>query len=331
MNKTKHSWIIILIIAIVFMSCLIMFFAKDTPLPGYIDESSTAEPPITPVTVNLNIYTLPETKFSIGIPEGWQKVNRNGRVSFIHKASASTIEIEEVNYNPEITMMTKESASTSAIAAGYNFLEFYWIDNSSFAIIYTKGTNESVTNYIETVHFDRKNIIRVTYIIKGEHYQKLQATVEQSIDSIEWERKDPIPKEFILQYNSFGNFEFGSPIGWTSGITDGAYYAQDTQTGATMVITAVESDFTYEKVSQLDYVKTASRGRSNFALRSYAADKKIIRGTAVYAHNGQQYMMMQYLIASGTYEYSITFECPVSAYEQTQSLYENAIKLFRIF
>lgn len=331
MNKTKHSWVVILIVSIAFMSCLIMLFAKDTPLPGYIDEGTAPEPTTTPIAVSLNTYTLPESGFSVGIPEGWQKVNGNGKISFIHKASASTIEIEESNYNPEIAMTTKESVSTSAIAAGYNFLDFYWIDNSSFVITYTKGTNESLINYIETVHFDRKNIVKVTYIIKGEYYQKLQATIEQSIDSIQWEREDPIPKEFILQYNSFGNFEFGSPIGWTSGITDGAYYAQDTQTGATMVITAVESDFTYEKISQLDYVKIASRGRSNFALRSYVADEKIIRGTAVYAQNGQQYMMMQYLIASGTYEYSITFECPVSAYEQTQSLYENAIKLFRIF
>ena len=319
------------IVIIVMIVTLITIFGQNKPLPGYVETETAGTESTSECAVSVKTYIAPKTGLTLSIPEEWQQVNKNGNALFVHRASASSIEIQEDDYYPDITAATAELLASRITAKGYDFKSFNWMSNSSFALTYSKTLNGRSTNYIEITEFDRNNIVRIIYSADSEYYNKIKTAIEQSIDSIQWEPKNPIPEEFMLQYSEYGNFEFGIPIGWTTGTNNGAYYAQDNKTGAIMVLTATQSSITYENVSQLDYVSIASQGRNSFALRSYSADKNIIRGTAVYTSNNQQYMLMQYLIANGSYEYSITFECPVSVYDQTEALYNNAIALFRVF
>lgn len=330
MPKINKPWAG-LIVAIIFLACLFALFGESTPLPGYVEEETSTEPTTVTEDVSMQSYTEPVTGLTIQIPEEWQKVNTDGSISFIHRESSSAVEISVEDYNPSVTTATAESSATATTAAGYTFNAFNWLDNCSYILTYTKNNENTQINYIRITQFDRDHIVQILYTINGEAYVKLESAVTQSIESIEWDRQNPIPSDFMLYYNEFGNFEFGSPINWSSAIQNGSYYAQDSDTGATMVITVTQSNITYENISQIDYVSIASQGRSNFALRTYSADANIIRGTAVYMYNGQQYMMMQYLLATGEYEYSITFDCPVSAYEKIATLYDEAIDLFRIF
>lgn len=330
MPKINKPWAGIAV-AIVFVACLFAVFSQSSPLPGYVDTTTTSPTTTEAPNIEMQSYTAQTTGLTIQIPIDWQKVNLDGGVSFVHRGSASSIEIKESDYYPSITSITADSAATQTTANGYVYQAFNWIDNSSYALTYLKQDNEKTTYYIEVTQFDRSHVVCVLYTINGEYYAALEPEITASIDSIQWDKQDPIPADFVLHYNEFGNFEFGSPITWSSAVQNGAYYAQDPQSGATMVITVSQSNITYENISQLDYVSIASQGRSNFALRSYTADKNIIRGTAVYMYNGEQYMMMQYLIANGQYEYGITFDCPVSAYDSIAELYDEAIDLFRIF
>lgn len=42
-------------------------------------------------------------------------------------------------------------------------------------------------------------------------------------------------------------------------------------------------------------------------------------------------MLRQYMVATGTYEYNITEECPMDTYDSVSEQLEDVIKLFRIF
>ena len=334
MRPKKRSFIVILFIVILIFTGLYFIINQQTPLPGYVGDTSS----ITSTLENedtigeMETYQDPDTGFSISIPIDWQQVTMDGYQTFIHSASASSIQIQVQDYYPQVNMVTQETVSSLAAQQGYTLLNFYWNDNSSYVTMYQgTGNNGAVMDYIELVYFDRSNVITVYYTFNSEYYDRLEDIITATVDSISWERADPIQADLRLYYNEIGNFEFATPINWISGIQNGTYYAQDESTGSALTVSVAESTSTFAGVSQLDYVNQASTSRSNFMLSSYNADDNIIYAMGSYTYNNQQIIFVQYLIASGSFQYNLTFECPASSFDGQKERINTAVEYFRIF
>ena len=98
-----------------------------------------------------------------------------------------------------------------------------------------------------------------------------------------------------------------------------------------MSIKANTSYYTYTDITQFDYIGYASQSRSNFALQEFTCDNNIVYAKSTYVTNNTQMSLIQYMMATGEYEYTVTFESPTSQAEANIELYSNLIDCFRIF
>ncbi len=328
----KKGWFIAIMAAIV-VFLVIIITKQQTPLPSYnsANDPETTTEYETVKQVDSFTYTDETTGLSIAIPDEWQKVIKSGYTTFIHSPTASSIQIQVQDYYPEVNIVSATSVSTEIATLGGEYIDFYWIDNSSFVSTYKLYNGSLTTDYIEYTLFDRQNVIRIVYTINDEYYDDLQDYITYSLDSISWEKSDPVPTTMNLYYSETGDFEFGTPIGWTGGLVDGAYYASDTTTGASYTITVTASNANFSNVSQINYVSYASQNRTNFILQSFAKDDTNIYATYTYNNGDTRMMVRQFMIANGNYEYSLTEECPMTTYDQISDLFDDLISVFRIF
>ena len=75
-------------------------------------------------------------KYSLSIPKEWTQVVENDTVSFVHKASGSTLRLETYAYDPNINNVTSESISTKIAADGKTFVSFTRKGDSSYEVTY---------------------------------------------------------------------------------------------------------------------------------------------------------------------------------------------------
>lgn len=327
----RYKFLIIIGIIIIMVAAFAGIIQQQTPLQGYVETSSPSSSSSS-TTEEMTSFTDSVTGFTMNVPASWTKVTMDGCPTFIHRASASSVQIQVQDYYPQINSVTTESVSASLSQDEFTLLDFYWVDSSSYVSTYTgSSASGTISDYIELVYFDRSHIITVLYTIPDEYYSRLSDTISTSIDSISWTPADPIPDGYRLYYNEFGNFEFATPLDWVSAIQNGAYYAQDSVTGAVLTVAVYESNTNYSNVTQMDYAAYASQGRSNFLLSSFSADDNLLYADGSYTANGQQMYFIQYRIANGSYEYSISFECPASTYQSAVDAINTSVEYFRYF
>ena len=102
-------------------------------------------------TIETQIYTDDTMKYSLSIPKEWTQVVENDTVSFVHKASGSTLRLETYAYDPNINNVTSESISTKIAADGKTFVSFTRKGDSSYEVTYQDQKNVTY-DYIGIVH-----------------------------------------------------------------------------------------------------------------------------------------------------------------------------------
>ena len=108
MQPNKRRFLAIRVIVILIFTGLYFIINQQTPLPGYVGDTSS----ITSTLENedtigeMETYQDPDTGFSISIPIDWQQVTMDGYQTFIHSASASSIQIQVQDYYPQVNMVT---------------------------------------------------------------------------------------------------------------------------------------------------------------------------------------------------------------------------------
>lgn len=334
MEFIKNRKWLILCFTIIAVLLLIIIFDQSSPLPNYIGITETLSQPETEdlPKVDTVVYKDDKTGFMMDIPADWSKVIKDGCTTFIHSASASSVQIKIQKYFPQVTTPTKESKQADIVTEGNKFINFVWFDNSSYMTAYQVQTSEeSVTDYIETVYFDRQDVITVTYTVNDKYYSRLSPTLDLMMESASWEKEKAIPETLHLYYNEFGNFEFAVPNTWETGIVNGSFVALDKQSGCSLTVAAVKNKANYSSISQLDYTNTIGRQYSGFSLKEYRNSANAITATGVYSSKTGQIITMHYMFTNGVYEYSLLYECPVSVYQQQKDLFEESAKLFRTF
>ena len=325
-NAKRLIWI--LAAAVLLLTIVITRCSQSTPLPAYdgsTDTSPTVSPTSTPPPGRM--YTDESTGLSLFVPDSWTYVIKSGYTTFIHAASGSSIQIQISDYTPYILYVTEDSLRNEIQRAGGELTYFTVLSSTRYAC----GYHLDDTVFYEITMYDRDTIVRVVYRVGDMYLQRLDNELSHSIASVTWRERNPFPDDFVINYNEFGSFEYAVPVDWTSGIVDSTLYAQDAKTGASMSLSVFESDARYTDVEQEDFVGYMHQTYPNYILQTFANDSRIIYSTGTYSTGTARFIIVQYLMASGTHEYSITFICPYDAYNDNAQTYTDAISYFRLF
>ena len=325
------------IIIIALMISVFLFFAlKQKELDAFTGDADEVSYTVdlskeTEKQVQTFKYTCSQVALSMDIPQDWQYVARAGSDSFIHIPSGASIQIQVLEYYPQVNNADEQTISESFQSLGYRVMQFERLDVNSYMSVYEKQSGELITDYIEHVLWDRQHVVKITASFAQEHYDKLFSQIWACLESTVWEYEDPIPPNMLLCYQLKGDYEFAVPVKWLSGSTDDSFYAYSEEQGASFTAQLIEDSSLISSISQYDYSTFLSSGRSGFALLSFEQSEYELYAEATYMANSQtQMFLVQYYVTNGAFHYIFTYEFPVDIQEMLSSV-RFALGYVRIF
>ena len=326
----KRSTIYFLIMGFVFIVIVGIVSNKNSPpLPAFVEEEEEIAVE-EQKNVDLNFYVDEKTGYTIGIPAGWQYVLKNGFVTFVHGASSSSIQIQVIPYTPYLTSVSQDLLLEASSEEGVNITNFAWLTNHSYILTYEKDVNGVIYDYNVHVSFDLSNVIKTIYISRRDYNKEIFPLIDASAASISWESDKKIDERFMLSYNEYGNFEYGLPLNWNTDIQGSTFYAESPDLGMNISVSVTQSDVTYENISQVDYLSFVTQGRQNFNLQSFVSENGIINAFGTYKSGNTVMVIEQVLVATGSFEYALSMECPYEYYQDLSSYFEAEKTLFRL-
>ena len=274
------------------------------------------------------IHTDAENHYSIEIPEEWERVTQDGYDTFIHSASGSSVQIQVKDYDPAINNLTAETASTQVAENGYTFVSFEPLDNNSYDLRYQDMKN-STYDYIEEAFWDREKSITLICVFNDQNYEKIIPYYEKILSTFAWDMQDPIPEGYRLFFSEGANCEFGLPATWELGESNGAIYATDSETGASLTANAQKYTSYLDDVTATDITSLLNRGYDNFMLKSF--DTSHEKAVAVFTHivDNVQYTTQTHLFADGETLMLLSFDYEQGTMED--SIPETCAGLYRSF
>lgn len=340
MEENKNIKIIgaFVVICIVIAIIITVSQLNNQTLPGYVEENNnmivTTVAPYAPETVNpeMQLITDNSVGLSMYVPQNWTKVIKNGNVMFVHQDTSAYVSIIKSAYVPNVLNVSSESIQSELAAIGANFISFKPDGNCGHTLLYQTYENDVLYNLIEVTRVDLQNVVKVVICVPATAYKSLEKEVDYMASSVSWNPANPIPADFILAYNEFGNFEFAVPAAWSRGIENNEYVARDTNySSAEMHVSVTETSNLYTGVNQAIYAEYLSAGKEGFSIKQFTCTDNLIYCVSTYTINTFPVYRVEYLLATGAFEYGIAFICPTSFYEEESKLFEIAFSLFRTF
>lgn len=274
------------------------------------------------------IFVDNENRFSISIPKDWKKVTKDGYPTFIHQASGSSIQIQTAEYSPELNVMNAEFLSTQLADDGYTFTAFTRVNASQYELLY-QDKKDSIYDYIEEVYWDREKAVKLLCIVNDENYAKLSMYYKEIIDSFVWDKADPIPEGYHLEYAPDAGFEVGIPDTWVSGVTDTSFYAMDDQSGATITITPIELNTYLDDFTSMNMSSLVQNGKNSFILEDFKTSHTTAESTSIYVSNNVQYNNRALLYSTGKIGFLLEFSYENGTIDSTVA--DTCLGLFRVF
>lgn len=331
-NRFGKLWPIMIIGAMIF--AFIISATKQDNLDVYTNGSSTytvEEEEDEKEDLVTNTYMNSTIDLSMQIPDGWQHITKDGYDTYVHSASASSIQIQVMSYYPMVNNATEDSLSETYTERGMTITEFKYLSDNSYYLIYQSQGVSGVTDYIEYVLWDRSHVAKIVVTFNDGNYEKLKDEIWNSLDSISWNYEDPITDGYILNYQLNGDFEFAIPDTWTTGSSDSSLYAYEESSGASLTVNLIEDTTLLSDITELDYSSFLSNGKSDFILNQFQQTDTNIYGEATYTNNNVQTAIIQEYYANGTYQYILTYEYPVSLGSDYATIAQNGLNMTRIF
>ena len=330
----KNPWMLIIGI-IVILSALFTIISKKNQqdLNAYtksdkVSQETKNNEDKEELNIDMSVYTDNKIGFSINVPSDWTQVTKDGYPTFIHSASASSLQIQTLDYDPSINNTTEDSISTKIAEDGKTFLSFQKSSDTSYEVQYQSHGN-STYDYVEQVYWDRSKIIKLLCIFNDANYEKISPYYEKILNSFAWDKADPVTDGYYLYYNDSANFEIGIPDNWAIGTSGIALVASDSSSGASMTLSATDYAGTLSSVSATDVVSLVRGNKSNFIMNSYDNSEKQAKVTASYVQNNVQMTNLIYLFIDGVRLYTISFDYEQGTIED--SVPSACAKLFRSF
>lgn len=332
MAKKRSPWIALVIIAIL-ISLIIVYFQGQSELnapTGKVVENTV--PTETKPDYDFQKYVVANEEAVVYIPSDWTSVTKDGYMTYIHSPSATSCQVQTGNYSPSLLLTNASNVQQAVTNKGYVLNEFQWLSKTSYYLMYQKLTSEnSSTIYYEIMNFDRDSAVNLVITLNSEHYEAMSEMVIAMIQAYEWYPTDAFPAEMTPIYCDAGKYEFVAPDAWNVAQSENSFLVQENETATTFSVVATESTSNYADVSKLDYTSFVSQSRPNYMLLSYNADANVIYAESSYSTEGVSLRMVQYMIATGTHEYIVTFETQSTLYESQMELMSELFRCFRYF
>lgn len=333
-KKIRVSYWIPILIVILLIS-LIVGTQNSENIDVYTTKGTEATVPSTTTPaakIDLVERKIDKLNASIGIPSDWTKVIKDGHLTFIHSPSTSSAQIQVTPYSPKFLSANENAVRSELFASNLTLLSFRWLTNSNYMMVYMSGTEEKGVIYIENLTFDKEHAVRVVLTMPSEFYERMFETMQAIATSFKWEKDKPYPEELVMVYNSYGDFEFAYPATWKTGIQNNVYLTQDPNNGTMMSVTVNQSTAVYSEMNQLDYYKWVSgRGYSNLSIQNFQINDSCIYAISMFSTNSGSMILVHYLVATGSYEYILTFEIPYAVYSATIDTVSTLINHLRIY
>lgn len=272
-----------------------------------VETKDTTDDSANELDVDTEIYTDNEHHFSLSIPTDWEQVTKDGYTTFVHSASASSLQIQVLDYDPLINNYTQESLSSAVVEEGKTFVSYTQKTTSSYELMYQDYQNNTY-DYIEEVYWDRDQIIKLKCVFNDANYEKIIPYYELILNSFAWKKTSEIPEDYAVYYNDTAQFEVLVPVSWTIGSSSNTIVATDGTTGATQTITALNSTTTFENVSATDISKLLNTGQSGFMMSSYDNSTEPAIARCSYIVNNVQYQEVAYGYSTGESLFFILFD-----------------------
>lgn len=308
---------------------------NNNTLPQYDESNNIVLVTVEPykeetVLPDMKQFTDNDVGLSLWVPMEWQRVIKNGNTTFVDKDTASYISINKSGYIPGLNNTTEADVRSNLAANGCNFISFTPNGNFGYTLAYQAYENDVLYDYIEVVRIDRFSVVTITVCAADVNYVSLEKQISATVDSVEWNPQNPIPDNFLLAYNDFGSFEFGVPITWQRGIEDGEYVAKDPETGAEMHVSVFQSTASYANLTQGNFAEYIGSGKDGFSIKQFTARDDLIYCVSEYTIFNTPVYRVDYMIATGQFEYGICFICPTVYYQEQAPLFDQAFNLFRL-
>ena len=129
-----------------------------------VSQEDTDEDKEDDLDIDMSVYTDNKVGFSISVPSDWNQVTKDGYPTFIHSASASSLQIQTLDYDPSINNTSEDTISTQIAEDGKTFLSFQKSTDTSYEIQYQSHGN-STYDYVERVYWDRSKIVKLLCIL----------------------------------------------------------------------------------------------------------------------------------------------------------------------
>ena len=308
-GKRWYIWVVIVIVVSFLISASgkkrLTVFDPEKGDSEYTVEKQT-EKPIVSFT-----YLNDKINLSLEIPEGWERIVKDGYDTFVHAASASSVQVQVLDYYPAINNTTDQTLAETYAPLGCELTEFAFTGNNSYYDIYQKAGTSGITDYIEQVLWDRSHVVKVLATINDQNYQKLSREIWYVMDNISWACEDPVPEGCYLAYMPYGDFEVALPSDWILERSDAALFGYNEENGSSVTVTVLDDPAFLDTITEIDYADFLSQGKQDFILNGFYPSPTYIYGEATYNKNGVQAAVMQAYYATGTYQYIITYEFPV--------------------
>lgn len=336
-SKNTARYVSIFIVGCIVLGLIITLSqSKNQTLSSYVDDSNSIITTVAPYEAKEELpdmQTITDTTIglAVDVPMNWTRVIRNGYVTYIDPNTTAYVQIQKNGYSPSIHNITESSIQTDIASCGDHFVSFTPNNNYGYTLLYQHISDGVLYDYIEVTRYDLQNLARIVICTPDEIYQQLLKELSLIVDSVSWNPPNPVPSDFELVYNAFGNFEFAVPVAWEKYIDSGDYVARDYETGAEMRVTVYESNATYDSLNQGNFTEYMASGKDGFTIKQFTSNRNLIYCVSSYSINGISVYRVDYMLATGAYEYSISFVCPVESYESRAGLFEQAFSLFRTF
>ena len=325
--RNPKNWIALCIVLAV-LSALIYSFLSSTNvnLPSYVEPPATPAEETPTVDIETVKFSAEDISLTMSVPSKWTHVVRQGSDAYVNPADGTTLIFHISGYDPGVNMVTEDVVTTELSASGGLLGGFTRDGNSAYLAIYEQGS----VDYFEYTTWDLSTLVRVSLQVPAERYTDYYDTAVFLFDTLKWDKETPIPEGFSLFYSSYGDFEFGVPDGWNAVIDNGAYVAS-AASGSTLTASVTQSSLDLSSLSQLDYVGTASQGRQNYILSTYSNAGSTLIAEATYTKDGETWVNVNNILATGSFLYEFSFDCRQADYEADGSSFLTAMKLFRVF
>lgn len=327
-------------IAIFILAAFITLFSNSsTPLEGYNGNTLTDKTDSGEIDEKLDetffVYKVGETGFSMEIPDNWKSVVKDGGQSFIHAESSTSIRFKSYSYDPGINFCTNDYLLQKYLGVNPNaeVISRSNLDSSSSCIIYCEKIGDILYDHIGYFFWDRNVLVMADIMLKDSDYNNLKALLDHMGKSIYFEPNEPISKELGVFYNQNAEYEIAIPLTWNYSLSEGSLYAIDSNTGTSLTVYATPSSVSLADFDQVDYNKFASQGRSDFILSSFSSGSNYVYAEFTYINQttGTKMAVIQELIATGTYEYVLTYEVPFASVNNVYSTIKECLSYFRYF